>query len=67
MKGRLLRMEFNGNDTDEGLISVQLLIPTLTGGNRAAKMVVEAFVSANIEQCGVRSSMEAHQLVDNDD
>ena len=67
MKGRLLRMEFNGNDTDERLLSDQLLIPTLTGGNHAAKMVVEAFVSANIKQCGVRSSTEAHQLVDNED
>ena len=63
MKARLLHIKFNANDTDEGLMSVQIVIPTKSGGHRAAKTVIDAFVSANIELMASQSTQEHQNLI----
>ena len=50
MVGRLLHFTFNAADTDEGLVTMQIMIPLLGGGHRASRMVFEAFCSADSEQ-----------------
>ena len=49
MKARLMLMNMNSNETEDGLATVQIMIPVVNGGHRAAKTVLEAFVAADIE------------------
>lgn len=49
MIARVLMMTMKPCDTDDGLKSVQVIIPVVSGGHRAAKTVFQGFVAADTE------------------
>ena len=49
MVARLLMLTVKPKDTNEGLERIQITIPVLNGGHRAAKTVFEALIAADVE------------------
>ena len=46
---RMLLLDMQGKKNDEGMLRLQIIIPVLHGGHRAAKTIFEAFQAADSE------------------
>ena len=62
MVAHLLMMEMESADNEESMVSVQITIPVVSGGHRAAKTVFQAFIAADVEMRSTGESLVGRRI-----